>query len=388
MPPAVEPPPPAAAAASGLRLRSLDVFRGATIAFMILVNNAGDWAKTYSPLLHAPWHGWTPTDLVFPFFLFIVGVSIAFALGPRLDSGTAALAALHHKIVRRALLLFALGLLLNWFPFYTVVWERARIPGVLQRIAVVYLVAALAYLHLHARGRALFGFSLLAGYWAAMKLVPVPGHGAGDLSAAGNLAFWLDHQLLGPHTWRYAPGPGDPEGILSTLPAIASSLAGLFVGDFLRRGGSSGLKLTRLLAWGAAATASGLALDPLFPINKNLWSPSYVVFTTGAALLGLALVYELVDRRGFATAARPFELFGLNAIATYVGSGLLARLLSVIRWGGEGAAPTTLQKWLYGHLYAAPLPDYLASLAWALSHVAIWLAVAAWLDRRKIYLKV
>lgn len=216
------------------RLGSLDAFRGATIAAMILVNNAGDWSKTYGPLLHAEWHGWTPTDLIFPFFLFAVGVAIPYAFAGRLQRSGGDFALLHRQITRRTLLLFALGLFLNWFPFYTVDWQAARIPGVLQRIAVVYLVGSLAWLHLGARSRAILAVVLLVGYWAAMVWVPVPGYGAGDLSPEGNLSAWIDHRVLGSHTWRRAPGPGDPEGILSTAPAIATALAGLFAGDRLR----------------------------------------------------------------------------------------------------------------------------------------------------------
>ncbi|HEY4593065.1 MAG TPA: heparan-alpha-glucosaminide N-acetyltransferase domain-containing protein [Thermoanaerobaculia bacterium] len=182
------------------RLVSLDVFRGATIAGMILVNDAGDWNKTYAPLLHAEWNGWTPTDLIFPFFLFIVGVAIPYAFAGRLERSGGDRGPLHRQIVRRTLILFALGLFLNWFPFYTVNWPAARIPGVLQRIAVVYLIAALAWLHLGPRSRMVLTFFLLAGYWLAMVLIPVPGHGAGDLSPDGNLAGWLDHLVLGRHT--------------------------------------------------------------------------------------------------------------------------------------------------------------------------------------------
>ncbi|MFZ5787318.1 MAG: acyltransferase family protein [Acidobacteriota bacterium] len=380
-----------AAAAPALRprprLRSLDAFRGATIALMILVNNAGDWSRTYAPLLHAQWHGWTPTDLVFPFFLFILGAAIPLALGDR-RRDPAASARLHAKILRRAAILFALGLLLTWFPFFTVNWARARVPGVLQRIALVYLAAALAHLHLRPRGRAVLGAGLLGAYWAAMKLVPVPGFGAGDLSPQGNLAFWLDHAILGAHTWRYAPGPGDPEGILSTLPAIVSALAGIFVGELLRSARTVRRKLGLMLVWGAAATVAGLALQPLFPINKNLWSPTYVIFTTGAAMLALGAAYALIDLLGVRRWARPFEAFGTNAIAAYVGSGLLAKILLAVRWSDGAGHTVTLNRFLYSTVYAAHLPEYVASLAWALTHVAIWWAVVAALDRRKIYFKI
>jgi predicted acyltransferase len=364
----------------------LDVFRGATIAGMILVNNAGDWSKTYAPLLHAPWHGWTATDLVFPFFLFIVGVAIPFALGDRRGDR-----AVERKIHRRAAILFLLGLVLIWFPFYTVAWERARILGVLQRIAIVYLIAAFAYLRLSARARWIAAAILLAGYWAAMKLVPVPGFPTGDLSPEGNLAFHVDHLILGSHIWRYSPGPGDPEGILSTIPAIVSALAGLFVGDWLRCARSTAERLRGLLAAGAIASAAGLVLHRFFPINKNLWSPSYVVFTTGAALLGLGLCYYLIDVRRsvlWARLARPFFIFGTNSILAYAGSSLLARLLMVVKWTGEDGKSISLQKWLYEHLCVPHMPDYAASLAWALTHVAVWLTILTWLYRKKIFLRV
>lgn len=372
------------------RLRSLDVFRGATIALMILVNNPGDWGKTYAPLLHASWHGCTPTDLVFPFFLFIVGAAIPFALGPRLARGETGSPppGLPGKIARRAALLFALGLFLNFFPFYTVVLETVRLPGVLQRIAVVYLCAAFAWLYLSPTARAALAALLLGGYWAAMKLIPVPGFGAGELSPEGNLAFHLDHLILGAHTWRYSPGPGDPEGVLSTLPAIVTALAGVFCGELLRRALPAREELRKLFAWATAATLAGLALAPIFPLNKNLWSPTYVLFTAGLAMHSLALLHLLIDQKKIAAWARPFEIFGKNSILAFVGSGLLAKLLLVVfRWQ-EGEKTVTLQSWLYRTLYAPFLPDYVASLAWAATHVLLWLVILAALDRRKLYLKV
>lgn len=381
----------------GERLGSLDVFRGATVAAMILVNNAGDWEKTWWPLLHARWHGWTPTDLVFPFFLFIVGVAIALALGSRVESRSADRPALTRKIAERSALLFLLGLGLIWFPFYTVAWERARIPGVLQRIAIVYLVAALAYLHLRPRGRALLSVALLAGYWAAMKLVPVAGFGAGDLSPAGNLAWRIDQLVLGPHIWRYSPGPGDPEGILSTLPAIASALIGTFAGDLLRKpaAGSAAARASRasivLLLGGAVLTVLGLALAPLFPINKNLWSPTYVLFTAGAALLTLAATHFVVDVQSLSAWSRPFAVFGRNAIVAYVGSSLLARILMLVKVPTDPGAVggvLSLQRWLYSRLFAPILPDPLASFAWALAFVLLWLGILWFLDRRGLHLRV
>jgi predicted acyltransferase len=368
------------------RLQSLDVFRGVTIAAMILVNDAGDWDKTYAPLLHAEWHGWTLTDLVFPFFLFAVGIAIPYAFGGRLERTGGDRGPLHWQIARRTVLLFALGLFLGWFPFYNVNWPAARIPGVLQRIAVVYLVAALAWLHLRPRSRALLALVLLAGYWLAMMLVPVPGYGAGDLSPDGNLAAWVDHEVLSRHTWRKAPGPGDPEGILSTIPAIASALIGLFAGDWLRSSRTRSAKLSGLLLWGCAATVAGLALGHWFPINKNLWTSTYVLFTGGLALLLLAAIYFLVDMRQHDAWARPFLIFGTNAIVAFFGSTLMAKLFYLIRW--EGGETVTLQQWLYRHLFSSWLPDYVASLAWALAFVAIWWGLMSLLYERRIFIKV
>jgi predicted acyltransferase len=360
------------------RLVSLDVFRGMTIALMILVNNAGDEKRTYSPLLHAPWHGWTPTDLVFPFFLFAVGVAIPFALAGRLARSGGDRGRLYGQILRRTILLFALGLFLNWFPFYTVDWATARIPGILQRIAVVYCVTAFAWLHLGQRARAVLAILLLAGYWLAMMCVPVPGYGAGDLSPKGNLEGWIDHRVLGRHTWKLSPGPGDPEGIFSTVPAVVSALAGLFAADWLRSQRTPREKLRGLLSGGCIATVAGLLLDRWFPINKSLWTSSYVVFTSGLALLLLALIYWVVDLKHREAWARPFTIFGMNAIAVFFGSTLMAKIL--IRWHW--------QPLLYQRLCASWLPDYVASLGWALLFVTVWWGVAAALYRRRIFLRV
>jgi predicted acyltransferase len=221
-----------------------------------------------------------------------------------------------------------------------------------------------------------------------MKLLPVPGFAAGDLSPQGNFAFHLDRLLLGAHTWRYSPGPGDPEGILSTLPAIVTALFGIFCGELLRRAWPLPAKLWRMAAAGAVLTAAGLLLSPFFPLNKNLWSPTYVLFTAGLALLVLGAILYLVDRRKIDAWSRPFAIFGRNAILAFVGSGLLAKLLLVVfRWQ-EGEKTETLQAWLYDQLYVPVFPDYVASLAWALTHVFFWLAVLFALDRRGMYLKV
>ena len=370
------------------RLRSLDVLRGLAIGGMILVNNPGDWSKTFAPLLHAEWHGWTPTDLVFPCFLFVMGVAIPFALAARLERAGPDRAGVTGKIVRRTLILLALGLVLNIFPGIGIDWETVRWPGVLQRIAAVYLVSALAYLHLDIRRRAWLTGGVLAGYWLLMKLVPVPGYGAGDLSPDGNLAAWLDQLLLGQHVWREAPGPGDPEGILSTLPALATALIGVFTGELLRSPGRRRQKIVRLWVAAAAGVALGLLVGEWFPVNKNLWTSSFVLLTAGLSLAMLAGVYYLVDVKGHDRWAAPFYILGLNSIAAFVGSGLLARVLSTIRWQGSDGVVVTLKLWLYGTLIDPLLPDYWASLAWALATVLLWVGIMSLLYRRRIFIKI
>jgi predicted acyltransferase len=365
------------------------VFRGVTIAAMILVNDAGDWDKTYRPLLHAEWNGWTPTDLVFPFFLFAVGVAIPYAFAGRLARSGGDRGPLHRQIVRRTLLLFALGLFLNWFPFFSVTWSSARIPGVLQRIAIVYFFTALAWLHLKPWQRASLFLALLVGYWLAMVLVPVPGHGAGDLSPDGNLAAWIDHLLLGHHTWRKAPGPGDPEGILSTVPAIATALFGLEIGEWLRSPRTPPRrKPLAFLSVGVGYMFIGHDLARWFPINKNLWTSSYVLFTAGAALALLGAVYYAVDIKRWDRWARPFTVFGTNAIFAFFGSTLMAKIMYLIRWPAGAGETVMLQTWLYRRLFDSWLPDYVASLAWALMFVAIWWGLTAILYRRRIFLKI
>jgi predicted acyltransferase len=233
--------------------------------------------------------------------------------------------------------------------------------------------------------------ALLAGYWLALGWIPAPGHVAGDLSPEGSLAAWVDQRLLGPHIWRYAPGPADPEGILSTLGAIATALLGLFAGDWLHSSRGQLEKLRGLLLAGSAASLAGLLLGRWLPINKNLWTSTYVVFTAGAALLLLAGIYwlvDLVDLKKRDRWALPATVFGTNAIAAYAGSSLMARTLGVIRWAGPEGKTVSLQRRLYARLFDSWLPDYVASLAWALAFVAVWWALQSLLYRRRIFIKI
>jgi predicted acyltransferase len=370
------------------RLVSLDVFRGLTIAGMILVNNPGTWSAVYRPLTHADWHGWTPTDLIFPFFLFAVGASIALALASRLERGESH-GRLLSRIALRSLVLFALGLFLAGFPSFDL--ATIRIPGVLQRIAACYLAVALLVLAVPQRHRVPVMVTvltaLLLGYWALMTWVPVPGFGAGDLGKEGNLAAHLDRTVLGPHIWRAAK-VYDPEGILSTLPAIATTLAGLFTGLWLRTARAPAAKAAGMAAAGAGAVLLGLSWDRWFPINKALWTSSYVAFTAGAALLVLAACSWLVEIRRWRRWATPFVVFGTNAIAAFVLSTFVARLLILVKVTGRDGAAVSLHRWIYTEVFAPWAAPPSASLLFAVAYVLVWLAAMGALHRRRIFIRV
>ena len=370
----------------GGRLQSLDVFRGMTVAGMILVNNPGTWSHIYAPLQHAEWHGWTPTDLIFPFFLFIVGVSITLALGRRAEQGGGR-NDLHWKIVRRSALIFALGIVLAGFPFFEL--TTIRIPGVLQRIAVCYLVAALIFLHTSWRTQAIVAVALLLAYWVLMALVPVPGLGHPSVleSKELNLAAYLDRAVFGPHIWKQGK-VYDPEGILSTIPAIATTLTGVLTGHWLRSSRAQGAKVKGMLVAGAACVAVGLLWGLLFPVNKALWTSSYVVFTTGAALWLLALCYWLVDVKGQRRWAVPFRIFGLNALAVFFLTGIAARLMGLIKLSAADGKQVSLQQYLYETLFASWASPVNASLLFAVCFVLVWLGLMAILYRRNIFIKV
>ena len=360
------------------RLESLDAFRGLTIAGMILVNNPGSWSHVYPPLLHADWHGWTPTDLIFPFFLFIVGVSVPFSFGKRLERGDSRRDLLVH-IIRRSVILFGLGLFMAVFPRFDVF--NVRIMGVLQRIGVVYLFAASAYLFLSRRGRVWALPAILLGYWALLTLVPVPGYGPGDLSPEGNLGAYLDRLILGDHLWREM---WDPEGLLSTLPAVGTTLLGIHAGEWIRGGSPPPRVAWGLVMAGALALAVGSIWDFWFPINKGIWTSSYVVFTAGAASVLLGVMYWIMEVWGRKRWAKPFVVYGMNAIAVFVASGLLARLMGIWRIGEE----TSAKAWIYGHLFASWADPTNASLAFALTYILFWLALIWMLYWRRVFIKI
>jgi predicted acyltransferase len=355
------------------RLVSLDAFRGATVAAMILVNNPGSWNHVYPPLEHAAWHGWTPTDLIVPFFLFIVGVSLTLSrrVAPR-------------EAAWRALKILGLGLLLAAWPTFAL--GTLRWLGVLPRIALCYLAAFLLARWLGERALAGIAAALLVGYWALMTLVPVPDGHPPNLDAGTNLAAWVDRALMGGHLWKQTK-TWDPEGLLSTLPAIATTLIGVLSGRWLRRPREPRATLRQGLLAGLALTALGLLWDQAFPINKSLWTSSYVLFTGGLALCALTLCHWLVDLRGLAAWAGPCVTYGRNAIFVFVASGLLAKTLARVQVTIETSA-VPLQRLLHETLLASWLPPRPASLAWALLNVLGFYFVLRALEKRGIFFRV
>lgn len=366
------------------RLVSLDVFRGITIAGMVLVNNPGTWAHIYWPLQHAQWHGWTPTDLVFPFFLFIVGVAITLAFGSRVESGRST-RDLYLKVIKRTLIIFAIGLFLNAFPYFG--FSELRIPGVLQRIAVCYFFASIIFLNTKIRTQVGITIALLLIYWVLVKFIPAPGFAAGDLTKEGSLPSFVDRVVFGKHVWAQAK-VYDPEGLLSTIPALATTLIGVLTGHWLRTKNSSYEKVAGMFVGGAICVAVGWAWNSFFPINKALWTSSYVLFSGGLALQFLALCYWVIDIKGYRRWAKPFEIFGVNAIALYVGAGIMAELLGVIKVTGSAGTKVPLGSWIYENLFASWASPINASLAFAIAFVLVWLGLMWILYRRKIFIKV
>jgi predicted acyltransferase len=371
------------------RLSSLDIFRGVTIAGMILVNDPGDWGSIYSPLRHSEWNGWTPTDLVFPFFLFIVGVSLVFSFSARRNRGKSRGALMAH-VLRRGVILFALGVFINGFPNrYNP--ATLRIEGVLQRIALCYVIASILYLWCAPKVRWATIFLCLAGYWILLRYVPVPGfgiptHGFPFLDHDRNLTAWLDRKLLMGHLYNHT---NDPEGALSTIPAVASTLLGIFSGEWLRSNRTHTQKILRMVLYGTACFVIGEIWSLWFPINKNLWTSSFVLLTAGLAMIGVALCYWIFDARKVRIRLADFFLiFGVNAIAAYVLSELLAALITTVSSHSAKYGLITLQGWTYRMFFAPLAHPVNASLIYAAVYVLIcWIPM--WiLYRKRILLKI
>ena len=358
------------------RLDSVDALRGATIAGMIVVNNPGTWSAVYPSLEHAAWHGWTYTDTIFPFFLFTVGVSMALSLGGRRAAG-ASVDALLRKTVIRSAVLFGLGLLLNLAGFLAFHREHFRIPGVLQRIALCVLVAGAIYLAAGPRGAAAGAAILLLGYWALLS--------TGPLDPEGSLASRLDRALLGPHMFRPT---FDPEGLLSTLPAVATTLLGVLAGERLRADSPVSRRLMSLLSGGAVAAAVGLLWGRVFPINKSLWTSSYALMMAGLAAVALAACVAVIDVAGRRAWAAPFVWLGRNAIAAFLLSSLTAVALIAVRVPGPEGKPRSLWTAIYRTVFDRFADPRLGSLLFALAYLAIWVAVFGLLHRKRIFVKV
>lgn len=374
------------------RLVSLDVFRGMTVAGMLLVNNPGTWGAIYPPLGHAAWHGWTPTDLIFPFFLFIVGITTHLSLSSRRARGDSD-AVLRRQVLRRGVLIVLIGWGLAAFPFYPL--ERItelRIPGVLPRIGVVYLFAGL--LTLNASVKQVVGMLvvLLYGYWFAMTLLPVPG--GCDLGAlcldvpSRTLAAWVDRALLDGHLWKSSK-TWDPEGPLSTLPAIGTAMLGVLCGRWIALKERPLVeRLNGMFAVGALLMMVGLMWHWSFPINKGLWTSSYVVFTAGMAAVSIATITWIIDVQGVTWWTRPLVIYGVNPIVAFVGSGLMARLIYSL-WKVEvDGKQVSVQAVVYKTVFASWLEPRNASLAFAICFVLFWYAILAVLYRRNLILKV
>ncbi|MEA5502412.1 acyltransferase family protein [Halotia wernerae UHCC 0503] len=375
-----------------MRLTSLDVFRGITIAGMILVNMVGVADDVYPPLAHADWNGCTPTDLVFPFFLFIIGVAMTFSLSKYTEDNKPT-KAVYWRILRRAAILFALGLLLNGFwnqGIWTFDLGSIRIMGVLQRISLTYLFASLIVLNLPRRGQWTLAVVILIGYWLALMYVPVPDYGAGVLTREGNFGAYIDRLIIFKvHLYKgdRFNFMGDPEGLFSTIPAIVSVLAGYFTGKWIRSQPVQSRTSIGLALFGIGCLIVGWAWGWTFPINKKLWTSSYVVFTAGWALLLLATCYELIEVRLIRQWSKPFEIMGLNAIALFVASVLLIKVLVKTNIGSGENAPSTYN-WIYQNLFTSWAGALNGSLLFAILTVLLWLAVGIMMYRQHWFIKV
>jgi predicted acyltransferase len=375
------------------RLVSLDAFRGATIAGMILVNNPGSWSDIYPQLRHAAWNGWTFTDFIFPFFLWIVGVAMTFSFSKRIAAGDHKRQLMLH-VLWRAIVIFGLGLFLTGFPFglafgHNFSWAAIRIPGVLQRIAVCYLIVSAIVLYAKPLIQGLFIPVLLVGYWLLVKMVPVPGYGAGIMDPTGSLCWYVDSTVLAGHTWSGAPVPGfDPEGIVSTIPAIASTLFGVMTGHFIRSQRTPEVKTAWMFFTGMVFLLLGAILDMWLPINKNLWTSSYSVFMAGWALVCLACFYWLIDVQGYKKWAQPFVIYGMNAIAAFVLSGFIGKLLYLIKFTGADGQVITLKTIIYQSWFTPYFSSINASLAFAIFFNLVMFAIAWMMWKKKWFLKV
>lgn len=364
------------------RLLSLDVMRGATVAAMTLVNNPGDWGHIYAPLEHSEWNGCTPTDLIFPFFLFMVGVSIVFAMETKAQDS-----ANHGKMILSALRRMVTLIVISWCIqlFYHHSLSNLRFPGVLQRIAVVFFISSILFIKCSQKTRDWIMGIALIGYYIIMTFIPVPDGHPANLNPETNMGAWLDRLVFGTnHLWRQSK-TWDPEGLLGTLPALGTGLFGIRVGSWLKRTDrENSVKVTWLFVYGIAAVMVSLVWDLFFPINKSLWTSTFVLYAGGLATIALAFTYWLVDVQGHKKGAWIFVVFGMNAITAFVLGDLLEGIINFIPVAGGGKATA----WFYHHSIAPFFTPYNASLVRAIIYVILTWLPLIWLYKKKIYIKV
>lgn len=367
------------AADKSSRLLSLDIFRGLTIATMIIVNEPGIESHVYAPLLHAKWNGITPTDYVFPSFIFMVGISIVLAYSKQVQKGVPK-KQLIGKIIKRTIILFLIGVLLSILPLFD--YWNVRIPGVLQRIALVFFCCALLFLYSSWKFQARLGAIILIVYCMIMTLVPVPGFGYPIMEPGKNLAAWLDAIVIPGRMWQ---GTWDPEGILSTFPAIVTGINGMLAGHLLLSNQTAERKIIWLFFAGFTAFALGNGWNWFFPINKNLWTSSFVLYTSGLAAMILASLYFLVDVLGYKKWGKFAMIYGSNAIAAYVIAGIFSDLL-FLKWGGKTG--TSANDIIIRSVLPSGIPPEIISLAWAILFCMLCFIPVYWLYRKKIFIKV
>ena len=366
------------------RLTSLDAFRGLAIALMILVNSPGDPGNVYSILGHAAWNGWTLADTIFPAFLFMVGVAIVISLDKQSVEAESH-PAIMGRILKRTIILFALGIFINVFPGFD--FSTLRIPGVLQRIAVCYFLVCLIVLKSGLRGRILWLVGLLASYWLMMRFMPVPGIGAGVLEPGNNFAAWVDSHLLKGFMWSYYGGKWDPEGIVSTIPAIATTLFGVLAAQWLKSSFSGGRKVAGMISGGSVLMLAGLLLGHWLPINKSLWTSTFSIFMAGLSVISLGLFYWFIDIAGFVRWAKPLVILGMNAITVYVLSIVYAHTLWALDLEIATGEKMSWHSYLFGHFHTHLGPK-MDSLLWAVWIVLSMYLLAWLLWRKKIFIKI
>ncbi len=365
------------------RLIALDAFRGLTIALMILVNTPGSWVYVYPPLRHAKWHGCTPTDLVFPFFLFIIGTAMRFSFK---QFGFTLTGDATRKIIGRTFTIFIIGLLLNAFPFIRQDWDWShfRIMGVLQRIALAY--GAAAFLALISNKKRLLAeiIGLLTGYWLLLWFLG----GNDPFGLETNFALQFDRAMLGVnHLWRGNGIPFDPEGLFSTIPAIATVLIGYYFGMMLQKSSYYKNTVKMMVFQGFGLVISGWIWSFIFPLNKQLWTSSYVLFTAGLAVLILAAFVWLIDIRGWQKPAHPFVVFGANSIFIFAGSALWVKTILRTRFTLDGETVSGYA-YLFKTVFQSLAGNMNGSLLFAIFHVIMWWLILYWLYRKKIFIKI